>query len=91
MLRKPRGTINVALPTDNPFTKGPQVVDSLYPVNINQFNNDEKLTLKTLQGLIARTSATQLYFYSDQNDFYYPPDDEDSPLTRTSSCLSAII
>lgn len=84
---EPRSSINRVLPTDNPFIKGPQVVETLYPVNINQFNNDEKLALKTLQGLVARTSTTQLYFYSEQDNFYYPPDDEDNPVTRTSSLL----
>lgn len=83
----PYGSVNTVLPTDNPFIRGPQVAESLYPVNINQFNNDEKLALKTLQGLVARTSTTQLYFYSEQDNFYYPPDDEDNSVTRTSSLL----
>ena len=71
----------------DPFIKGPVVVDTLYPVNIQNMSNTDMVLLTTLQGIVAKESSTQIYLYKTQVDDYYPPDVENTDELRTSSLL----
>lgn len=73
-------------PADTLFIKGHINPTHMYPVNIESISNDEQISLAVLQGIVAKSSPTQLFFYTT-HDPYYVTNQNDYESHLTSGML----
>jgi hypothetical protein len=68
------------------FSHGVTTPTTLYPINTSGMNNSTVTILTTLQGLVAKSSATQLYLYESIDSYYQAPP-EDQQLNLNSAAM----